>query len=435
MTERLNLSVAADRSLVWVEGDSVRYIVATVEARQPKDGASRPAAPLNLALVIDVSGSMAGEKLMRAKAAALGVVDRLREMDRLSIVSFASETVVHVEAMRLAEDARSGIRAAIESLETRGNTHLSEGWLTSAECVAKAIEGAGVNRIVLLSDGQANAGIVDPEQLAFHASELAKRSVTTSCVGIGDDYDSIVLQAIAEHGGGRLHDAELASDIVAALMGELGEIGNLAAQDVSIALHVPATAKAVFVGSAPTQVATGALSVSLGGFVGNRPRDCVFRVTLPEGKINETLLFGVTARGTAPDGTALEARPREVAFTLVEGARNNRQPRDEKTSMAVATAWHADIVRTSARMNRAGERRQARRYLERELRHFERYCGGMPEALPLLKEIAALKQNSDRSWDERTRKEMEFAAYAVQSNRADYRAPRKSWLNRLNDES
>ena len=133
--------------------------------------------------------------------------------------------------------------------------------------------------------------------------------------------------------------------------------------------------------------------------------------------------------------TALEARLREVVFTLVEGARNNRQPLDEKASMAVATAWHADIVRTSAQMNRAGERRQARRYLERELRHFERYCGGVPEALPLLKEVAALKQNSDRSWDERTRKEMEFAAYAAQSNRSDYRAPRKSWLNRLNDES
>ena len=372
---------------------------------------------------------------MRAKAAALGVADRLRDTDRLSIVSFASDTAVHVEATRLAGDARSGIRAAIEGLETRGNTDLSQGWLTGAECVAKAIEGTGVNRVVLLSDGQANAGIVDPEQLAFHASELAKRSVTTSCVGIGDDYDSIVLQAIAEHGGGRLHDAELASDIVAVLMGELGEIGNLAAQDVSIALHVPATAKAVFVGSAPTQVATGALSVSLGVLVADRPRACVFRVTLPAGKIDETLLFGVTARGTAPDGTALEARLREVVFTLVEGARNNRQPLDEKASMAVATAWHADIVRTSAQMNRAGERRQARRYLERELRHFERYCGGVPEALPLLKEVAALKQNSDRSWDERTRKEMEFAAYAAQSNRSDYRAPRKSWLNRLNDES
>ncbi|MGO9419293.1 hypothetical protein [Roseiarcus sp.] len=125
-------------------------------------------------------------------------------------------------------------------------------------------------------------------------------------------------------------------------------------------MHVPATAKADFVGSAPTQVATGALSVSLGTLVADRPRACVFRVTLPADKIDETLLFGVTARGNAPDGTALEPRPSEVAFTLVEGARNNRQPRDEKASMAVAASWHVEIVRASAQLNRAGERRQAR---------------------------------------------------------------------------
>jgi Ca-activated chloride channel homolog len=311
MTERLTLSVAADRSFAWAEGDSVRYIVATLDGRRPESAASEPTPPLNLALVIDVSGSMSGEKFARAKAAALDVANRLRDTDRLSIVSFASETIVHVEATRLAGDVRSAIRAAIEKLETRGNTDLSEGWLTGAECVAKAIEGAGVNRVILLSDGQANAGIVEPEQLAFHASELARRGVTTSCVGIGDGYDSLVLQAIAEHGGGRLHDAELASDIVAMLMGELGEIGSLAAQDVSIALHVPATAKAVFVGSAPTQVATGALSVSVGALVADRPRACVFRVTLPAGKIDETLLFGLTARGTAPAGPpSKRTRPR-----------------------------------------------------------------------------------------------------------------------------
>ncbi len=56
-------------------------------------------------------------------------------------------------------------------------------------------------------------------------------------------------------------------------------------------------------------------------------------------------------------------------------------------------------------------------------------------AFCLSKSNGRVKQKIDRSWNERTRKEMEFAAYAVQSNRADYRSPRKSWLNRLNDES
>ena len=115
----------------------------------------------------------------------------------------------------------------------------------------------GVIRIILLSDGAANEGVVDQAELAHHAHELAKRGIVTSCVGIGNGYERLLLQAIAEHGGGRVHDAEFGADIVDVLMGELGEISDLVAQDVSITLHVPATAKAEFVGSAPVQVGAG----------------------------------------------------------------------------------------------------------------------------------------------------------------------------------
>ncbi len=433
MTERLTLTAAADRSLAWVEGDSVRYVVATLAAARPEAMARAPAPPVHLALVIDVSGSMAGEKLEQAKSAALGVSERLRDADRLTIVSFASDTIVHVDASRLTGEARSTTRRAIEALAPRGNTNLSEGWLTGAECVARGMEGAGVHRVVLLSDGQANAGISLPSELSVHARELARRGVTTSCVGIGDDYDSAVLEAIAGHGGGRLHHVDDASDIVATLMGELGEIGDLAAQDVSISLHVPATAKAVLVGSAPTEVAMGALTVSLGALVADQPRACVFRLTLPAGRAGEELLFGLTARAAAPDSAAIAARPCEVAFTLVEGARNNRQPRDETASMAVANAWRAEIVRTAARLNEAGDRRQARRFVERELHHFERYCAGLEGALPLLKEIATMKQHVDESWDLQTIKLMRFEAYALESNRQDYRAVKPNWTRRLGE--
>ena len=432
MIENLKLTAAGDRMLGWAEGNSVRYVVATLEAAPPAAGRKEPAPPLNLALVIDASGSMSGEKLESAKKAALGVAKRLRDADRLSIVSFASEAMIHVGAAKLTAEARKGVRAAIRTLATRGETNLSDGWLTGAECVARAIAGTGVNRVILLSDGAANAGMVDPGELACHASELAKRGIATSCVGIGDGYETSALQAIAEYGGGRLHDAEFAGEIIEALGGELGELADLAARDVSLALHVPATARAALVGSAPATVGAGSLSVYTGALLAGRPRSFVFRITLPAGEIGDMLLFGVSARGTAPDGATLEAPPAEVIFTFVEGARNNRQPRDQVASMAVATAWHAQILQTSARMNRAGERRQARRYLERELQFFERYCTGLPQALLLLKEIALLKQNIDRDWDERTRKEMEVASYLRQTNRADYRNPRSSWANRLN---
>ena len=325
------------------------------------------------------------------------------------------------------------MRAAIHALATRGNTNLSEGWLTGAECVARSVDGPSVNRVILLSDGAANAGVVDPQELAIHAAALAKGGVATSCVGIGDGYQISVLQAIAEHGGGRLHDAEVGKEIVEALMGELGEIGDLAAQDVSLTLYVPATAKAALLDSAPTLVAAGSLAVSLGSLLAGRPRTCVFRITLPAGRVDETLLFSLSARGTAPGGSVMNVAPAEASFALVEGARNNKQPRDLTASLAVAIAWHAEIVRRAARMNREGERRQARSYVEREWPFFERYCAGLPEAQPLLREIAILKQNIGRDLDERTRKEMELGAYASQSNKADYRAaPRPSWSERIN---
>ena len=431
MIERLTLTAAVDRSLAWAEGSSVRYIVATLTGEAAEGAAKRPAPPVNLALVIDASGSMAGDKLESAKAAALGVAERLRPIDRLSIVSFADDVVTHFEAVAPAEEAMSGIRAGLAALRTRGNTNLSEGWLTGAECVARAARGGDLNRVILLSDGAANAGIVDPEQLSTHAAELAKRGVSTSCVGIGDGYETAVLQAIAEHGGGRLHDAEVGQEIVDGLMGELGEIENLVARDMSVTLHVPATARAEFVGSAPTQVGAGWLSVATGALQAARPRTCVFRVTLPGAPIDTTLLFGLSARGAALRGAPLEARPAEATITLVEGARNNKQARDGAASMAVATAWHAEIVRRTAALNRKGERRQARRYVEKELSYFERYCEGLPQALPLLREIIVLKQHAEREWDERTRKEMEITAYMAESNHADYRPARASWSSRL----
>src|SRR5687768_6063755 len=99
----LTMSLGFDRRLVWERGKSVRYLIADITA-PPADGAAVKPKGLNLALVIDASGSMQGMPLEAAKSAAIGVIQRLSEADRLSVVTFASDVITHVSS-RTVDDA------------------------------------------------------------------------------------------------------------------------------------------------------------------------------------------------------------------------------------------------------------------------------------------------------------------------------------------
>lgn len=133
-------TTAFDRKLIWEGGDSVRYLVTRLKARRKDESRSAEHAPLNIALVIDASGSMGGGKLEAAKEAALGLAERLTERDRLTVVSFASDVLIHLDAVPVTADNAARIRAEISRLQTRGMTLLSGGWFAGVECAARISE-------------------------------------------------------------------------------------------------------------------------------------------------------------------------------------------------------------------------------------------------------------------------------------------------------
>jgi len=386
----LNWTVRLDRRLVSTKGGT-RHVLVEVRAprRERPEDAPRPL--LNLGLVIDASGSMGGEPLEAAKAAARGVVEQLCEGDRVTLVSFADDVIVHADAVPTDDAGRARLAKAIGGLVTRGCTDLGAGWLEGCDRVAQAMDkvAGGQHRVVVLSDGHANAGLTDPEQLGLHAAELRRRGLYTSAVGIGDHYSPSQLQAIAEQGGGRLHDAPLGEDIVAVLLGELREILGTAADDVTLRVTHARRLPVAVLGPFPRTVADQAVEVAAGTLVSGASRQVVLQLAVPAGRRGERFELEIATSWRTPDGQAVTGPRLTVGLALAPAVEVAAELPDLDTCLAVARLWHRHILLTSTLMNTEGRYAEAKAFVDEARHRFRDYCRDLPGTENLVRELEA----------------------------------------------
>ena len=413
----LDLIAGLDRPLAWYRGESVRYLVADLSARAeatPGEAARRAAPPLNLALCIDISGSMAGDKIVAARDAALAVAATMTARDRLSIVAFDSIVEVLLDGRAMDAEGRALAATAIHRLQPRGGTNLFAGWVEAAQRVAATATtmgtttgAGGTPRVLILSDGQANEGTTDPTEIAVHVGALLDRGVLTSALGIGEGYDERLLGAIAAAGGGNLHDAAGGGEVSEVVLGELREGREALLERVVLKLAVPAGLRAEVVGSWASTPGADGLEVTVGSLRPEQTRRLVVRLHCPAGEVGQAFDLAVAASGQRPDGSgAVAARPVTATLTLAEGTRNNAQVRDLGRTLAVVNAWQSEVVRAAVLMNRDGDYRAARSFVERELRFLERYARNVPGAEPMLRDLAIVQRSIHEEWSERDRKEV-----------------------------
>ncbi len=193
-------------------------------------------APVNLALVLDRSSSMSGDKLAKAKEAALQVVDRLGVDDILSIISYDSTVEVLVPATRVID--REPIRQRIRQLEPSGSTALFAGVSRGIEEVQKFLSAERVNRVILLSDGQANIGPSSPNELGRLGRSAGKLGIAITTIGLGLGYNEDLMTQIAMASDGNHAFAQSAEQLVAIFDHELGDVLSVVAQDVSIEVEL-----------------------------------------------------------------------------------------------------------------------------------------------------------------------------------------------------
>lgn len=192
------LLIVPERAAVRVDQRSELDVVLEVRTSS-STAASAAGHALNLAIVLDRSGSMEGEKLDAAKASCSAVLKSLRASDKLTVVVFddEAEVVVNPQITREAAGER------ISSIVSGGQTNLALGWYLGLLELQTHSSQSHNNRALLLSDGQANAGETKKSILANEAAKARDLGITTSTIGIGDDFQEDLLEAIATESGGR----------------------------------------------------------------------------------------------------------------------------------------------------------------------------------------------------------------------------------------
>lgn len=227
---QVGLDVAMGNTSVQSNTKQTAYVRVELEGFEYKDDSERP--PVNLALVLDKSGSMQGEKLAKAKEAAIMVIDRLRPDDIISVVAYDSQVTVLVPATKVSD--RESIRSAIRDLAAGSNTALFAGVSKGAAEVRKFIKEERVNRVILLSDGLANEGPSSPGDLAELGASLIKESISVTTIGLGLDYNEDLMAALARKSDGNHMFAERAQDLTTAFEREFGDLMSVVAKNVSI---------------------------------------------------------------------------------------------------------------------------------------------------------------------------------------------------------
>ena len=413
MTTRTDttFTVRQDRRLVRPNRHSKRFLLATIAA--PRALAERTRPPVNLAIVLDRSGSMSGDKLRVAKAAVAEAIGRLGSDDRFSVVAYDDVVDVVIASTPAAGESR---RAAIEQLRTidaRGSTNLGEGWLRGCEQVAGHLLDSGVNRCLLLTDGLANVGITDAGELARHAAELRARGVSTSTFGVGNDFDEGLLQALADAGGGHFYYIADAPQIADAITSEVGETLEIVAREVAIEVTARDDIRIEPISPYRATAHGNRTTVAIGDLASDQVVEVVLRLSFPYGDVGRDTgaIVALTDRdGTFAPGGIAETEPVRLTWSYADDAANDRQVRDREVDRVVARLFAARARQEAVGRNRGGDFSHARWALTATAERIRSYAGDDAELQGLARSLDSDAPTFAAPMSEPNRKQAHYAS-------------------------
>ncbi len=455
------MHIQTDRAFIPAGTTSTRYLSVTISApaaTPPADGsAPRSKRPgVSVSLVLDRSGSMGGRKIDLARQAVAHAIRLLKDDDQLSVIVYDDEVETVLERMAATKGARRQALAALAQVDARGSTNLSDGWFTGARSLgataspgdvttpgdlpltfedakpAQAASGVGpegadrVRRVLLLTDGLANQGVVDPTALQMAAARFRAQGISTSTFGLGADFDEELLTSLASSGGGHFYFIEQPQQIPDLLASELGEVLDVVARDVIFEVAAGDAVSVVLLNGLPVEQvgeeAGRGVRVRLGDLVAEQEVTLVLAVTC-SARAEEQKAW-VDCRVRDRDGV-LFAEPMRVEWSAVPAEQDRQQPVNHIVLLEAARmlAERARVVALAA--NRKGEFEQASLALDAAIHQISKLGADEAVVKELIEQLQGEKQVFAHDLSAVDRKSRHFASYSLAFSREGGKARRR----------
>jgi len=343
--------------------DATHVLVRIVAPAKPTALDEAPRAPLDLSLVIDRSGSMSGGPLEAARESASRIVRGLRADDRVAIVAFDS-TIEVIQPLTHVTD-REAIVKRINSIDDRGSTDLFGGWEEGVKQLAPFTRKDRIARVILLSDGQANQGLVNEQEIFDRVTKAAGAGITTSTVGLGHGFNESLMTGMANAGEGVANFGQTADDLDEAFEEQFAIISNSFLRQVKVSVQGGSDVQARLVG----EILEEGISRSrkLGTLPWNASLVAVVELKIGAGAKGDALA-ALNFEALTKDGETVKFGPELIALPETDLAAFSVLPVDASVAAAVGEAIVSEKIEYIEALARLGKIAEAKKEFEELLK-------------------------------------------------------------------
>ncbi|MBX3192155.1 MAG: VWA domain-containing protein [Labilithrix sp.] len=316
-----------------------------------RSATARP--PVNLALLVDTSGSMEGKAIADARAASLALIGSLAPEDRISVVVFHSKAELLLPSTKLDDADARDLRAKIAAMKATGTTDMASGLRMAVDEVAQHLDREGVNRVVLVGDGVPN----DDRQILGIVADASARGISITALGLGNDYDETLMGRVAQQSGGRFFYVEDSAKVASFFAEEVTRLHKVVARNAVLELQPGPGVTIAHVVGRPVSPAGRGVAVNLGDMSLDDSQEVVVELASAAAKdgANVEVLDAVLRFQEGVGGKAREervfvgAKATQDAASLTQGTEKSVEEAFARARDAAATLERIETMRNGNR--------------------------------------------------------------------------------------